>query len=58
MSTKIGRPQSEKPKDLQYRLRMTREDMDKLEYCCLQTGKTKAEVLREGLEKVYEAIKK
>jgi predicted DNA-binding protein len=37
---------------------MTQEDAEKLEYCCKATGKTKAEVLREGLEMVYQAVKK
>ena len=58
MSPTQGRPPIENPKDLQYRLRMTKEDAEKLDYCCKQTGKTKAEVLREGLELVYKAIKK
>ena len=58
MSQKLGRPPSVNPKDLQYRLRMTKEDLEKLEYCCKATGKTKAEVLREGLERVYQTVKK
>ena len=53
-----GRPPIENPKSLQYRLRMTQEDVEKLEYCCKATGKTKAEVLREGFEMVYQAVKK
>lgn len=52
-----GRPPVKNPKKLQYRLRMTREDADKLEFCCKATGKTKADVLREGLERVYQALK-
>ena len=53
-----GRPPIENPRDIQYRLRMTKADAEKLEYCCKQTGKTKAEILREGLDLVYKAIKK
>ena len=29
-----------------------------LEFCCEATGKTKAEVIREGIQKVYEGLKK
>lgn len=58
MTPTQGRPPVENPKELQYRLRMTKEDAQKLEYCCKATGKTKAEVLRDGLERVYQAVKK
>lgn len=58
MTPSTGRPPSDNPKDLQYRLRMTKEDSEKLEYCCKATGKTKAEILREGLEMVYKSVQK
>lgn len=58
MAPTKGRPPVENPKSLQYRLRMTQADAAKLEYCCKATGKTKAEVLREGLDMVYQAVKK
>lgn len=58
MTPSTGRPPSDNPKDLQYRLRMTKEDAEKLEYCCKATGKTKAEILREGLELVYKSVQK
>lgn len=58
MSPTSGRPKIDNPKSLQYRLRMTKEDLEKLEYCCEVTGKSKAEVLREGLELVYQSVKK
>ena len=58
MSPSQGRPPISNPKDLQYRLRMTKEESEKLEYCCKETGKSKAEVLRLGLDMVYRSIKK
>ena len=54
----MGRPKAENPKDLQYRLRLTKEEAEKLEYCCKVTGKTKADILREGLERIYQEVKK
>lgn len=52
------RPFSDNPKSEQYRLRMTEDDVKKLEYCCEKTGLSKAEVLRKGLEMVYQEVNK
>lgn len=54
MSPSTGRPKSENPRDIQYRLRMTLEEVERLEYCCKVFGLTKAEVLRQGLQTMYE----
>lgn len=38
---------------------MDEEDISKLEFCCKVFGLTKAEVIRKGIEKMYqEALKK
>lgn len=58
MSPRMGRPPVDNPKSQQYRIRLTEEEVRKLEYCCKQTGKTKADVLREGLERIYNEVKK
>ena len=50
----VARPKSENPKHNQYRLRMTDDEMEMLEQCCERTGMTKAEVIRRGIELVYE----
>lgn len=47
-------PMGDSAKDKQYRLRMSAEEWDRLEYCCKVMGLTKAEVIRRGLESVYE----
>ncbi len=52
---KIGRP-TESPRIHQYRIRLTDDENEKLSYCGEKLGKTKAEVLRTGLEKVYNEI--
>lgn len=54
MSPSLGRPKSDNPRDMQYRLRLTSEEVERLEYCCKVLGLTKAEVLRQGLEVMYE----
>ena len=57
MSPRTGRP-TDNPKTLNTRIRMSKEDIDKLEYCCKKTGKLKSEIIREGIGKVYKEVKK
>ncbi len=54
---KLGRPTSN-PKSHSKRLRMTDEEVQKLEYCTKQTGKTQTDILMLGLDKVYQELKK
>lgn len=53
----MGRPTNE-PKVLNTRIRLSEKDVEMLEYCCEQTGKTKAEIIREGIKEVYNKTKK
>ncbi len=56
MSPRTGRP-TDSPKKYDTRIRMSDEDVKILEYCCKATGKSKADVIREGIRKVYAEIK-
>ncbi len=58
MSPRNGRPPSKNPKIHETRIRMSDDDIEKLEYCCQVTGFTKADVIRKGISKVYEELKK
>lgn len=58
MSPRYGRPPSKEPKAHETRIRMSDNDVERLEYCCKVTGMTKADVIRKGIEKVYEELKK
>lgn len=58
MSPRNGRPPSKDPKRHETRIRMSDNDIEKLEYCCNQTGLTKADVIRMGIDKVYKELKK
>ncbi len=58
MSPRNGRPPSKDPKIHETRIRMSDSDIMKLEYCCNQTGLTKADVIRKGIDKVYNELKK
>ena len=52
-----GRPTKD-PKTLSTRIRMSDEDIKRLEYCAEKTGLTKAEIIRQGIKEVYEKIRK
>ena len=52
-----GRP-TDDPKTLNTRIRLSQNDTEKLEYCCKETGKKKSEIIRQGINKVYEELKK
>lgn len=45
------------PKNYQTRIRMSEEDVAILEYCCKVTGRTKADIIREGIREVYKKLK-
>lgn len=52
-----GRPTND-PKNLNTRIRLSNTDIKKLDYCCEKTGKRKSEIIREGIDKVYNELKK
>lgn len=58
MNPRTGRPPSVDPKSHQTRIRMSDEDLEKLEYCARETGKPKAEIIREGIDRIYQEIKR
>lgn len=57
MSKKMGRP-TDNPKDKQMYVRLSEEDVQKLDYCAKVQKKPKAEIIRMGIDKVYQEIKK
>ena len=57
MSPKIGRP-TDNPKNLNTRIRLSDDDVKRLEFCVQKTGLTKSEIIRQGIKEVYEKLKK
>lgn len=57
MSPRTGRP-TDNPKTYETRVRMSEEDVKMLEYCATATGKSKSDVIREGIREVYNKLKK
>ncbi len=53
----MGRPTND-PKIHELKIRMSDSYMKKLEYCQNQTGKTRAEIIRDGVDEVYQKLKK
>lgn len=54
---RMGRPTSD-PKLTVIKARATDEDIERLDYCCKVTGKNKSEIIRNGIEKIYNELKK
>ncbi len=52
-----GRP-TDNPKILNTRIRLSEEDVKRLEFCAQKTGLTKSEIIRQGIKEVYERLKK
>ena len=57
MSPRTGRP-TDAPKKHETRIRMSDEDIKILEYCTKATGKSKSDIIREGIREVYNKLKK
>lgn len=56
MSPRTGRPTSD-PKRKAMPIRLGESDLEMLAYCQEKTGMSKAEIIREGIKKVYESLK-
>lgn len=57
VAAKMGRP-TDNPKNLSIKIRATKDDKERLLYCCKELNKTQYQILMEGLELVYEKINK
>lgn len=57
MSPKTGRP-TNNPKISKVELRLSEKEKEMLNVCCEKTKLSKSDVLRKGIEKVYEELKK
>ena len=57
MSPRTGRP-TLNPKVTEIKIRATKDDKEKLMFCCAKTGKTQYQIVMDGIDKVYKEIKK
>lgn len=54
---KIGRP-TNSPKSYRESFRFSEDDMKKMNYCMKETGMSKTDVIRNGIDRVYNELKK
>jgi len=52
----MGRPVSVNPRQKRVETKMTADELEKLNFCCERTGKTRSEIVREGIDIVYERL--
>ena len=57
MSPRTGRP-TDNPRNEELKVRISQQDKERLEYCIRNSNKNKSEIVREGIEKVYNELKK
>ena len=55
MSPRTGRPTTDR-KGNWTGFRLSDKDIEKLEYCAKKTGLSKAEIVRQGINEVYEKL--
>lgn len=55
MSPRTGRPTND-PKSNWTGFRLSDNDIQKLDYCSKQTGMSRAEIVRKGIDLVYQQI--
>lgn len=53
-----GRPPSKDPKRNDTRIRLTDKEREKLNICSKKTGMTKSDIIRKGIDLVYESVTK
>lgn len=57
MSPRTGRP-TDNPKSNRESFRLSDDDIIKLDFCIKETGMTKTDVIRKGIDLVYNEITK
>jgi len=57
-SKKMGRPPSDKPKSKTIEIRVDQEIMIKLDASAEKLNTTRSDVVRKGIEKVYDELQK
>ena len=53
MSPRTGRPRSDNPRQMRVETKMTADELKRLDVCCRITGKSRSEIVREGIDILY-----
>ena len=57
MSPRMGRP-TDDPKHSTVKIRVSDDDIKRLDFISEKTGLSKSEILRQGIREIYEKLKK
>jgi len=58
LSPRAGRPPSGNARQKKVETRMTKEELEKLDYCCNITKMSRSEIIRAGINLIYNDLKK
>ncbi|PWW42999.1 MULTISPECIES: CopG family transcriptional regulator [Paenibacillus] len=57
-SKKMGRPKSDKPKSKTIEIRVDDEIMNKLDFSAEKLSTNRSDIVRKGIEKIYDELQK
>lgn len=57
MNPRTGRPPKGDSRSNRIITRMSPDETEKLDYCCETTGKSRSEIIREGIDKIYQELR-
>lgn len=52
----MGRPKIDNPKNKEIKIRISQADINKLEICSISLNTTKSEIIRNGIDKIYQEL--
>lgn len=58
MSPRTGRPKKEVVKENRVEIRLDKEELELLDFCCSKLSKSRSEILRMGINKIYISLHK
>ena len=57
MGSRVGRPKSDNPKDIQLKIRADKQTIEDLNFCCEKTNLNRSDIIRLGIQKVKQKDK-
>jgi predicted transcriptional regulator len=57
-SKKLGRPLSDNPKNELIKIRVDQDFLNKLDACAEKLNTTRSDIVRKGIEKIYDELQK
>ncbi len=56
MGSRVGRPKSDNPKDIQLKIRADKQTIEDLNFCCEKTNLNRSDIIRLGIQKVKQEV--